>query len=175
MTSLTKTFIPSAGVESPGRHSAAEGVHRRVEEVLHAVRHPAQALLPAGDHPDGQAGQQQEDQRGGQHRTQGEREREREREGGREGGRGREGETLKERVQETAENKESRNNIKEEYDIVGKVGEMKKRWRVRERHMRVEQKRTARAVREQAGKRPEDQREGQRRKQSLRVSLKRET
>lgn len=45
-----------------------------MEEVLHTVWHLAQAFLPAGDHPHGQAGKQQEVQRGGQHRPQGERE-----------------------------------------------------------------------------------------------------
>ena len=46
-----------------------------MEEILHAVRHLAQAFLPTGDHSDGQAGEQQEVQRGGQHRPQGEGER----------------------------------------------------------------------------------------------------
>lgn len=63
----------AARSEPPGRHGSAESLHRGVEEVLHAVRHPAQALLPAGDHADGETRQQQEDEHGGQHRTQGER------------------------------------------------------------------------------------------------------
>ena len=63
---------PLAGVKSPGRHCVAEGLHRGVEEVLHTVRHLAEAFLSAGDHSDGQARQQQEVQRGGQHRPQGE-------------------------------------------------------------------------------------------------------
>lgn len=65
----------AAGAEPPGRHSAAKGLHCRVEEVLHTVRHPAQTLLSVGDYTDGQTGQQQEDKYGGQHRTQGERRR----------------------------------------------------------------------------------------------------
>lgn len=63
----------AAGAEPPGRHSIAKSLHCGVEEVLHAVRHLAQTLLSAGDHTDGQTGQQQEDKHGGQHRTQGER------------------------------------------------------------------------------------------------------
>lgn len=62
----------AARAEPPRRHGAAEGVHRGVEEVLYSVRHPAQTVLSARDHADGEAGQQQENKHGGQHRTQGE-------------------------------------------------------------------------------------------------------
>ena len=78
---------PTASAESPGRHGPAQGLHRGVEEVLHPVRHPAQALLPAGDHSDGEAGEQQEVQRGGQHRQEGEGEKKKVRERRREEGR----------------------------------------------------------------------------------------
>lgn len=64
----------TASAEPPGRHRTAKSLHCGVEEVLHPVRHPAQTLLPAGNYPDGQTGQQQENKHGGQHRTQGERE-----------------------------------------------------------------------------------------------------
>lgn len=63
----------AAGAEPPGRHGTAKGLHCRVEEVLHPVRHSAQTFLSARDHADGQTGQQQENKHGGQHRTQGER------------------------------------------------------------------------------------------------------
>lgn len=62
----------TAGAEPPGRHGAAESLHRGVEEVLHSVRHPAQTFLSAGDHANGQTRQQQENKHGGQHRPQGE-------------------------------------------------------------------------------------------------------
>lgn len=63
----------AAGAEPSGRHSAAKGLHCRVAEVLHPVRHPAQTLLSVGDHAHGQTRQQQENKHGGQHRAQGER------------------------------------------------------------------------------------------------------
>lgn len=78
LISFSLSLPLSASVESPGRHGVAQSLHRWVEKVLHSVRHLAQAFLPAGNHSDGQTGQQQEVQCGGQHRPQGETEAEQE-------------------------------------------------------------------------------------------------
>lgn len=63
---------PVESAESPGWYSSTQSLHRGVAQVLHPVRHFAQALLSVRDHSDGQAGQQQEVQRGGQHCSKGE-------------------------------------------------------------------------------------------------------